>query len=131
MYLYTATDKRTMKRHWHFGGKECEVCPYRFECFTDDRIHVKPVEVNYTEDAQHRSRRAPVWTMFKAEFHLPKCLRLGLYKQVADTGFWGHGEGEFGDGFKLGVIVGEEEHIDTERSWVKFPNILYVIGSIR
>jgi len=70
---------------------------------------------------------------FKAEFHLPRCLRLGLYKQVADTGYWSRSYRQnFGDGFKLGAIIEEEnEHIGIERSWVKFPNILYVTGTMR
>ena len=115
-----------MKRHWHFGGKECGGCLYRFECFTDDRVHVKPVKVDVTEEYNRYRQR----DRFKAEFHLPKCLRLGLYKQIADCGYWSRSyRQDFGDGFKLGAIVEEEEeHIGIERSWVKFPNILYVTG---
>jgi len=129
MYLYTTTDNRTMKRHWHFGDKECNRCQYRFECFTDDRIHVEPVKVDITEIPDPYRQR----DRFKAEFHLPRCLRLGLYKQVADTGYWSRSYRQnFGDGFKLGAIIEEEdEHIGIERSWVKFPNILYVTGTMR
>lgn len=128
MYLYTITDNRTMKNNWYFGGEECSKCQYRFECFTDDRVHVRPVKIDITEITNlYRNE-------FKLEFHLPKCLKLGLYKQLADTGCWGRGYMEnFDDGFKLGVIVEEEEEerIDIEHSWIKFPNILYVTGTIK
>jgi len=122
MYLYTATDDRTMKRDWNY----CNTCLHRFECFTDDRIHVNPVKVE-TEEVYDLYRQRD---RFKAEFYLPKCLRLGLYKQVADTGYWSRSYRQnYDDGFKLGSIIEEEdEHISIERSWVKFPNILYVTG---
>lgn len=126
MYLYTVTNSRTMKRHWHFGGKGCGDCLFRFECFTDDRIHVKPVKVDITEEYSYRQR-----DRFKAEFHLPRCLRLGLYKQIADCGYRNSYRQDFGGGFKLGALVEEDESISIERSWVKFPNILYVTGIIR
>jgi len=130
MYLYTVTDSSTMKRHWHFGGDKCSDCLYRFECFTDDRVHVKPVKVDCSEIY------SPYWyrERYKAEFHLPKCLRLGLYKQISDTGYWSssYDGNNFGDGFKLGAILKDDENgITLERSWVKFPNILYVTGTIR
>ena len=125
MYLYTATDDRTMKRDWNY----CNTCLHRFECFTDDRIHVNPVKVE-TEELYDLYRQRD---RFKAEFHLPKCLRIGLYKQVADTGYWSRSYREnFGDGFKLGAVVEEDdERIGIERSWVKFPDILYITGTGR
>jgi len=129
MYLYTTTDNRTMKRHWHFGGRECDGCQYRFECFTSNRIHIKLVKVDITE-IPHLYQQCD---RFKAEFHLPKCLRLGLYKQIADCGFWSRSYRQnFGDGFKLGAIIEEEdEYIDIERAWVKFPVTLFITGTMR
>lgn len=129
MYLYTATDNRTMKRTWTWDSEYCNTCLHRFECFTDDRIHVNPIKVD-TEEVYNQYRS---YERFKAEFHLPRCLRLGLYKQIADTGYWSRSYREnFGDGFKLGAIVEEdEERLGIERSWVKFPNILYVTGTGR
>jgi len=127
MYLYTTTDNRTMKRAWNF--EHCDACLYRFKCFTDDSVCVNPVKVE-TEElySPYRPR-----DRFKAEFHLPKCLKLGLYKQLADTGYFSSSyRQDNGDGFKLGAIIEEEdERIGIERSWVKFPNILYVTGTGR
>ncbi len=127
MYLYTSIDYRTMKRRWHFGGEECSGCVFRFGCFTDDVVHVDPVKVDVTEDYSYYNQR----DRFKAEFHLPKCLRLGLYKQIADCGYWSSSyRQDNGDGFRLGAIIEEnDERISLERSWVKFPNILYVTGT--
>ena len=128
MYLYTAVDDRTVKSTWSWDFNGCKECEFRFECFTDDRIHVKPVKIGIIASGNFYR----YWEEFKAEFHLPKCLRLGLYKQLSDTSIWNSGYGEFGDGFKLGNIVKEEgEHISVNRSWVKFPNILYVTGHVR
>lgn len=134
MYLFTATDLRTMKKQWHFGSSGCDVCQYRFECFTDDTVHVNPVRVDYAKltypvpKKWHRKEYT-----YKAEFHLPKCLRIGLYKQIADTGYFSRSYREyFGDGFKLGAIVEEgDERICLDRSWIKLPNILYVAGTLR
>ena len=129
MYLYTITDNRTMKRHWHFGSEGCNKCQYRFECFTDNRVHIESVLVDCTEVPNPYR----YYERYKAEFHLPKCLRLGLYKQIADTGYWMKSYRlDYGDGFKLGIIYDEDdEYLTIERSWVKFPNILYVTGTIR
>lgn len=126
MYLYTTTDNETMKRHWHFGGKKCGWCQYRFECFTDDRVHVYPVKVDLITYPQQHDE-------FKAEFHLPGCLRLGLYKQIADTGYWSRSyKRDYGDGFRLGAIIEEEdEQLGICRSWIKLPNILYVTGMVK
>lgn len=118
-----------MKWNWNFD--KCVKCPVRFECFTDDRIHVRPVSVDiHIERDTWRDRE-----MYKAEFHLPECLRLGLYKQIADTGLFDNQYPTMeGDGFKLGGVFRDEEtehKVTLNRSWVKFPNILWVTGQVR
>jgi len=130
MFLYLAVDDRTIKRTWTWDFNGCKECEFRFECFTDDRVHISPVRVDVSPEFDTWRTRE----RYKAEFHLPKCLRLGLFKQIADTGYWGQSYDNMwgGDGFKLGgIFKDEEDSISIERSWVKFPNILYVTGHVR
>ena len=125
MFVYLAVDNRTMKRQWDF--ENCKDCLQRFECYTGDRITVKPDKLDLSESESFYVHK------FKAEFHLPKCIRIGLFKQIADTGYWTRKYPTEGDGFKLGGILGddEDEKLTIERSWIKLPNILYVTGRIR
>jgi len=126
MFLYLLVDGWTMKKVWDF--EKCGDCLQRFECYTEDCITVRPDKVDM---ADYDNRW---WSyQFKAEFHLPKCIRIGLFKQIADTGYWSHRyPTEFGDGFKLGGVFEDEgEHISIERSWIKLPNILYVTGAMK
>ena len=116
-----------MKKVWDF--EKCGDCLQRFECYTEDCITVKPYKLDITETNDDR-----FWDkMWKAEFHLPKCIRIGLFKQIADTGYWAKSyERRWGDGFKLGgVWADEDEQIAIERSWIRLPNILYVTGTMR
>ena len=125
MFLYIAVDDRTIKSTWNWDFEGCNSCPHRFECYTEDSATIKPVKVDEWEaDSYLYSRN------YKAEFHLPKCIRAGLFKQIADTGYWKSSyPTDFGDGFKLGGVFSDEgEHVTVERAWVKFPSTLYVTG---
>jgi hypothetical protein len=128
MYLIIAIDDRTIKRNWTWDFEGCKDCAFRFGCYTEDVITIKPTKITIEYEIYDWVKRSK----YKAEFHLPKCVRLGLFKQIADTGFSSTFPSEFGDGFKLGGVVGDaEERVTMERSWVKFPDTLYVIGHMR
>jgi len=115
-----------MKRTWDFSGEGCDMCEYRFQCFTDAGIVVKPsrVDEDKIKDDSWVNRNRTAY-QFKAEFHTPKCLRLGLFKQLNDTGYWGGGQ----DGFKFGEIKADDgEKINPTHVYVKFPDRLFVMG---
>jgi hypothetical protein len=119
MYLRLYVDTDTMKKNWDYS--KCDSCACRFECYTEDIVTVQPFRIE-------RMQRD-----YTAEFHLPLCIRTGLFKQISDTGFWCKNyDTPHTDGFKLGAVFGDErEVISLHHSWVRLPNILYVAGTSR
>ena len=118
MYIYLIINEKTMKRTWNFGDEKCSACDYRFQCFTDASVTIKPSKIDESEIKDDRSKIA---YQFRAEFRVPKCLRLGLLKQLNDR-YWG-GKFKFGE-----IKIDNGEEIYLTHIYVKFPDKLFVTG---
>jgi hypothetical protein len=87
-------------------------CDHRFSCFTSNEIFIKPQQLNEAGD------------LFKAEFYTPKCVRVGLLKDLnSDAHGWQTRRHQ-----PYGNIYG---NIWFGRLWTKLPNIVYLQGRYR
>ncbi len=107
MYCNVKVNNITKKKSW--DSDKCQDCEYRFGCFSSNEIHLQPVE--FSSSARE----------FIAKFVFPRCIRIGLFKSLADDGLFSFG------GFKHGEVRGKGITM-INLVVVKLPNIVTVEG---
>ncbi len=115
MKLLLKVDSTTKKRRW--DRQKCNKCVYRFTCFSGNEIIVESTILNSTplpNPYNRRYRRVEVI----ASFLVPSCVRVGLFRHLADNVF---------GGFKLGKVL--DFKFDISRITVRLtPPTIIVFG---
>lgn len=109
MELHLKINETTKKKKWH-RGEECSKCPHRFPCWSGNEIFV-PADLTEGLDGY-----------FNAVFVVPRCVRIGLLKQLCS--------GHRGSYYKYARILGDG-YINIHVVVVKLPCTLRISGYIR
>ena len=74
--------KETRKKLWK--RQDCDECVHRFTCYTSDVIYISP------------DKKTTHGLSFKLEYHTPRCIRIGLLKNLTSDGWYG-GPSKYGE----------------------------------